>query len=609
MKIVVAGHVDHGKSTLLGKLLNDTNQVFPEKIEKIKKNCEKNGKKFEYAFILDAFEEEQSQGITIDKTEIPWVYQGLNYIFIDTPGHREFLKNMISGASTADAALVMLDAEEGVKEQFKLHSYTLNLLGIKNLIIVVNKMDLVEYSQKRFEELSREINQIYTQYKITSKSIIPVSAFYGENLLSSSDFLNWFKGPTLAEAVALLSKNLKEKRSHLRLSVQDTYKFDEKRIYVGKIESGELCVGDHVKFLPSGSVSQIKTIEEWNVSGPIKKALTNESVGFTLSNPLYLERGEVGAILKQSLPIISYQIHASLFWLGKKPLEKNKNYKFKILTQETDCKIESIFNVFNSGHDKNSRKEVNEVNNAEAAEVIIKFNKNMVCDQFIDFESTGRFVIMDNSQVVGGGIIINANSIYTRQEKSHLSYEERSQKLGHKGAVLWLTGLPSSGKSTIAKGVEQKLFHMNIHTIILDGDNLRKGLNKDLGFSSEDRKENIRRAAEVARLLSENGSIAIVALISPNINDRQMARSICYDSNFFEVFIECSLEECEKRDPKGLYKKARNGEIRGFTGVDAEYELPLKSDIKINTQVINPESAVENVLKFLFENKILDRIE
>lgn len=605
MRVVIAGHVDHGKSTLLGRLLNDTNQIFPEKKEKIKKDCEQKGKKFEYAYFLDAFEEEQSQGITIDKTELSWNYSGQNFTFIDTPGHREFLKNMISGATIANAALVMVDASSGVKEQFIRHSYIINMLGIKSIIIVINKMDLINYSESKFFELSKNISEIYATYKIQSYSIIPVSAYNGENVIEKSKNLEWFKGPTLAKALVEINKKNNEITNRvLRLSIQDTYKFDEKRIYVAKIQSGTLYVGDRINFLPNGSSSKIKTIESWNESN-VKSAKEDDSVGFTLEDSLYLERGEVGFKELTQSPQITFQIHASVFWLGSKPLEKNKSYKFKMLTQEVDCKIESIFNVFDPNIDTLNKSEAPSVKNGEAAEVIIKFSKKIVCDQFSFIEQMGRFVILDNDQVSGGGIVLNPNSIQTKIEMSHLKYEDRVEKQGHEGCVLWLTGLPSSGKSTIAKTLEYNLFHKNINIQVIDGDNLRNGLNVDLGFSAEDRKENIRRAAEVASLLAQNGSLAIVALISPALQDREMARSICKNTKFYEIYIECPLSECEKRDPKGMYKKARNGEIRNFTGVDAIYEVPTSPDLKIDTLKLSLDMAKQALLTFLIEKKVL----
>lgn len=606
-KIVIAGHVDHGKSTLLGRLLSDTDQVFPEKVEKIKNNCEKNQKKFEYAFLLDAFEEEQGQGITIDKTEIPWEYESESLIFIDTPGHREFLKNMVSGASTAKVALIMLDAEEGIREQFKRHSYIVNLLGIKNIIIVINKMDLVNYSQEKFNELSLEVKKIYAQYKLRAQYIIPISAFFGENLLGISEKMSWYKGAFLAEVLLKVARESKKEKKDFRFCLQDTYKFDDKRIYAGKIEGGNLKVGDKIHFLPSGSSSFVKTIEEWNKKELPQIAYENEAVGFTLNDQLFLERGEVAYRENESQPMVTFQMHASLFWFGKDALKKNKNYKLKILTQETECRIESIFNVFNPDDEMMKITEASELKNAEASEVIIKLIKPITCDSFSHNESMGRFVLVDDYQVVGGGIIINPNTIHTQKEKSHLSTNERSQKFGHKGCVLWLTGLPSSGKSTVAKALEEKLFNQNAQVIVLDGDTLRKGLNKDLGFSPEDRRENIRRMAEVASLMAENGMIAIAALISPKKSDREMARSICEERLFTEIFIDCPLEECEKRDPKGLYKKARSGEIKGFTGIDSEYEKPINPEIILDTQHLSIEEATQKVHEYLTQNNILIR--
>lgn len=607
-KIVIVGHVDHGKSTLVGRLLSDTGQVFPERVEKVKNICEQNGKKFEFAFLLDAFEEEQKEGITIDKTEIPWVHEGKEFLIIDTPGHKEFLKNMISGASTAETALIMLDAHEGIKEQFKRHSYIVSMLGIQNVIVVINKMDLVNWSENHFARLRADVDRIYKEMKIDPSEVLPVSAFLGENLLQKSDKLSWYKGPTLAQALIQTTKRIKNKKNNLRFSLQDVYKFDEKRIYAGKIESGCIAIGDEIKFLPSGSISRIRSIEGWNHSVPLLTAEEGASTGFTLEDPLFLERGEIGFKVKEQAPVATFQVHASIFWMGTKPLTSGKNYKFKMATQETDCKIESIFNVFSPqtfDDEIQKKSESLKLDNGEAGEIIIKFQKNIVCDNFKDFPNTGRFVLLDDYRIVGGGVILSSNTIQVFREKSELTSQERALHYGHKGAVLWLTGLSGAGKSTIAKTLEKKLFLQNAHMIVLDGDNLRKGVCRDLGFSAEDRKENIRRTGEMAKLLADSGLIAVAALISPFTSDREMVKTLMGETTFIEIFVDCPLEECEKRDSKGLYKKARAGEIKGFTGIDSTYEAPVHPDILINSKKFTPDEAVDEILTYLSRQKIL----
>jgi bifunctional enzyme CysN/CysC len=607
-KIVIAGHVDHGKSTLVGRLLSDTNQVFPERVAKVKNICEQNGKKFEFAFLLDAFEEEQKEGITIDKTEIPWNYQGKEFLIIDTPGHKEFLKNMISGASTAETAMIMLDAEEGIKEQFKRHSYIVGMLGIKNIIVVVNKMDLISYSEEKFKSIETQVLKIYSELKIKADQIIPVSAFLGENLLTKSEKLKWFKGLTLADALVKVSAQTKVQNKDLRFSLQDVYKFDEKRIYAGKVESGCLSIGDEIKFLPSGSVSKIRSIESWNTSTPVLHAETGDSTGFTLADPLFLERGEIGYKIKETPPAVTFQIHASLFWMSSAPLTPKKSYIFKMATQEAECKIETIFSVFNPqtfDDETPKAKESLRLDNGEAGEIIIKFQKNIVCDTFGEFPNTGRFVLLDNHRILGGGVILSSNTIQVFKESSELTTLERAKHYGHEGAVLWLTGLSGAGKSTIAKQLEKKLFLMNAKTLILDGDNIRKGLCRDLGFSDEDRKENIRRTGAVAKLVADSGSIVIAALISPFSSDRELVKSQMEGTKFIEVFVKCPLEECERRDKKGLYKKARAGEIKGFTGIDSDYEAPKNPQLVIDSDKLNPEESVEKILQLLKKQNIL----
>ncbi|MFA6238156.1 MAG: adenylyl-sulfate kinase [Bacteriovorax sp.] len=608
IRVVIAGHVDHGKSTLVGRLLSDTGQIFPERIEKVKKICDGSGKKFEFAFLLDAFEEEQKEGITIDKTEIPWSYKDQDFLIIDTPGHKEFLKNMISGATTANAAVIMLDAAEGVRDQFKRHAYIIGMLGIKNIIVVINKMDLVNFDESHFKKLEEESRSIFKELKIAAVNIIPVSAFLGENLLNKSDKLPWYKGPTFAEVLLnLATKKESSTHSAFRFSLQDVYKFDDNRIYAGKIESGSLSVGDEIKFLPSGSSSKIKSIEEWNAKTPPTTAPAGTSVGFTLTDALFLERGEMGFKPHEAAPTLTHQMHASLFWMGKNHLSIGKNYKFKMLTQQSDCKIESIFRVFNPESFNTRDDESIKLDTGEAAEVIIKFQKNIVCDAFSANEGTGRFVLLEDHRIVGGGVVINPNTINVFKEKSHLSAMERSKRFGHQGAVIWLTGLSGAGKSTIAKVLEKKLFEMNTHSIVLDGDNLRKGICKDLGFSDADRKENIRRTGEVAKLIAESGAVSIAALISPFSGDRQIVREMMNASGigFIEIFVDCSLKVCEARDTKGLYKKARKGEIKGFTGIASDYEAPVNPEIIIKSDSLSPEASVDKIIEYMTKAKLI----
>lgn len=612
-RIVIAGHVDHGKSTLVGRLLSDTGQIFPERIAKVKKICETSGKRFEFAFLLDAFEEEQNQGITIDKTELPWTYKDKEFLIIDTPGHKEFLKNMISGASTAEIALIMLDAAEGVRDQFKRHSYIIGMLGIKNIIVVINKMDLVNYDQKHFEKLEIEARAIFKELKINAAHIIPVSAFAGVNLIKNSAELAWYKGLNLADALMDVSTKEQVKNNNLRFSLQDVYKFTEHRIYAGKIESGSLSIGDEIKFLPSGSVSKVKSIESWNSAVKPVTAPEGTSVGFTLVDPLFLERGEIGFKQSQTAPTVTHQMHVSLFWMSNTQLELDKNYKFKMLTQESECKVESIFKVFNpENFGQSPSGESIRLEPGEAAEVILKLSRPIVCDAFSENENTGRFVMLDNHRIVGGGVILKANTINVYKESSHVTSVQREKKFGHQGAVLWLTGHSGAGKSTIAKEMEKRLFEMNVHTIVLDGDNLRKGICKDLGFSASDRKENIRRTAEISKLIAGSGAVAIAALISPFRSDRQLARELMGQKDsavsFIEVHVNCSLEECEKRDTKGLYKKARNGEIKGFTGIDSAYEAPLNPELVIDSNLLDVKSCVDEILNYMNAKKMLGSI-
>lgn len=579
-RIVICGHVDHGKSTLLGRLLTDTGQVFEERVAKVQRLCQKNNQAFEYAFLLDAFAEEQGQGITIDKTEITWRHQGADFLFIDTPGHKEFLKNMVSGASTAEAAIMLLDAQEGVREQFRRHARILKLLGIQSVIVAINKMDLVAYAQASFQALEAQVRAI-----VPDATVLPLAAFHGENLLTPPAHMPWYQGPTLTQALLNLPAT-QDAVGPTRFSLQGVYKFDHRRIYAGPLESGALKVGDTIHFLPSGSHSKIKTLESWQ-SDPPSEARAFSSIGFTLEDPLYLERGEIGFTDLTEAPTLTHRLKAALVWTGPGQLTRGQQYQLKLAHQSVTALVETL-------HEEES---------ALTAE--FKLTRPLACDAFSDVAPTGRFVLVENHQVRGGGIILNPNTVEVFQEAHALTAQERSKLYGHKGAVVWLTGLSGAGKSTLARALEARLALERVHTLVLDGDNLRHGLNRDLGFTPEDRRENIRRTAEVARLSADAGMVTIAALISPLRADRQQARALMGDVPFLEVFLDCPLSECERRDSKGLYRKARRGEIKGFTGIDAAYEAPEHAELVLDTKALSVAQALEQVLALLRTSRVL----
>ncbi|MBD7911324.1 MULTISPECIES: GTP-binding protein [Clostridium] len=403
LNIVVVGHVDHGKSTVIGKLLYDTHSLPEGAIDKVKRIAKETGKPFEYAYLLDAFEEEQKQGITIDTTQIQFATEKRDYVIIDAPGHKEFLKNMISGAADAEAALLIVDAKQGVQEQSKRHAYILSLLGIKKVYVIVNKMDLVDYSEEVFENVKKDMSVFLGDLNVYPLNYIPISAFYGENILASSDKMIWYKGNSVIESIDLIEKEKGIEEKTLRFPIQDVYKFDERRIIAGRIESGKLSVNDEITIYPEGKKTRVKTIEHWAIKDKKDTAYAGESIGITVTDEFFNKRGEVISFEKEA-PEVSNSFRANIFWMGKKDLVTGKKYKIKLTTQEVEGEIESIVRVIDASSLDSNKGNTKIVLN-DVAEVIVKVNENVAFDKFSDSSATGRFVIVDGYDVAGGGII------------------------------------------------------------------------------------------------------------------------------------------------------------------------------------------------------------
>jgi bifunctional enzyme CysN/CysC len=606
LKIVCAGHVDHGKSTLIGRILHDTDSLPDGKMDMVKKACAAEGMEFEFAFLLDALLEEQKQNVTIDTTEIAFRTSRRNYVIIDAPGHKEFLKNMITGASRADAAVLVIAANEGVREQSRRHAYLLRLLGIKQLIVVVNKMDLAEFLQKRFAEIESEYRKFLIDLSLEARAFVPTSAKMGENLARASEKMKWYRGPTVLEALDLFEPRKADLDLPLRFCVQDVYRFDQRRIVAGRIETGTLRVGDELVFSPANKSSVVATIERWNA--PDGAAMSGDSIGITLSEQIFVERGGV-ASHQTDTPIETNRFRADLFWIVREPLRVGRLYNLRLATQEVKCQVVSIEEVTDSSTleakiDKREQLERNEV-----GRLTIQTRRPLVIDNHERIPNLGRFVIVEEGEIRGGGTIFGGVYTDRRVAKSQnifwsegkITARERAVRGGHRGAVVWFTGLSGAGKSTIAQALERELFNRAMHTYVLDGDNVRHGLNSNLGFSPEDRVENIRRVSEVAKLMADAGAVVITAFISPYRMERRRAREIALESNaeFIEVFIDAPLEVCETRDPKNLYKKARAGEIREFTGIDAPYEAPEDAEIVVRTDRQSVDESVAMILEQL----------
>jgi bifunctional enzyme CysN/CysC len=608
LRIVIVGHVDHGKSTLVGRLLHDTGSLPEGKFEQIQEVCRRRGMPFEWAFLMDALQSERDQNITIDVSQIWFRSQNRSYVIIDAPGHKEFLKNMVTGAASANAALLLIAANEGVQEQSKRHAYLLSMLGVDQVIVLINKMDLVGHSETVFNRIEKEYRDFLEKLRVRPLLFIPISARDGLNLVeSSASILPWYSGPTLLRALDRLPAPNADSEGPLRFAVQDVYRFDERRIVAGRVESGTIRVGDHIIFSPNRKSSSVAAIERWRA--PVRDTGTaGESVGIVLSEPIFVERGHVGAH-DSAAPIEARRFRARLFWMGDKPFSIGKRYTVKLLTQEIECQLASVDRVIDATSlDTSTGLRLSVVKN-EVAEVTIQARSPLVMDNYDKVANSGRFVIVDEQDVAGGGIIFGGT--YVERERIHstnlfwseggIDYRIRTERNGHRGIVIWLTGLSGSGKSTVARALETNLFNRHMQVYVLDGDNIRHGLNMNLGFSPDDRVENIRRVAEVAKLMADAGLVVIASLISPYRQDRSCARELILKGNieFIEVHVAAPLQVCERRDPKNLYKRARSGEIKNFTGIDAPYEEPENPEITIHTDRESVKESVGRLLDFL----------
>ena len=604
--VAVVGHVDHGKSTLVGHLLHQLGALPEGRLEAVEAMCGKRGMPFEWAFVTDAFQAERDQGITIDVSHIRFTTDERDYVLIDAPGHREFLKNMISGAAQGDAALLVIDAEEGVREQSRRHGYLVHLLGIRQVAVAINKMDLVDYAPQRFAEIEREYRAYLEGIGVRPAFVIPVSARAGENLATRSDKMGWYEGPCILEALEGMRSMAPLRDLPLRMPVQDVYRFDDRRIISGRIESGRLRVGDRLLFSPSNKTAEIKSMEAWSVDEPIFAAHAGQSVGFTLEEQIFVERGELVSH-EEHPPVETNVFRARLFWLGKSPLVAGSQYTLKLGTLQTPVTVERIERVIDT--DDLTTTQTDALERDAVGEVILRSRAMLALDPHEANPRTGRIVLVDGYDLVAGGIVdmkgypdqrplLSIKSTNIQVVEHNVSGSMRGARNGHQGGVLWFTGLSGAGKSTLAIELEQQLFTKGYQVYVLDGDNIRRGLNANLGFSPEDRAENIRRVGEVAALFAEAGMIVISAFISPYRSDRERARAAAGE-RFHEIFVHADLEECERRDPKGLYRKARAGEIADFTGISAPYEPPETADLVIDTESMGVEESVRALVAYV----------
>jgi bifunctional enzyme CysN/CysC len=520
LNIVIVGHVDHGKSTLLGRLYADTGSLPDGRLEKVQAICRQQGKGFEYAFLFDAFLEEQEQGITIDTARTFFTWSDRQYIIIDAPGHKEFLKNMISGAARAEAALLLIDALEGVREQSKKHGYLLSLLGVKQVAVIVNKMDLIGYRQDLFEAIEKEYREFLGQLKVVPERVIPVSAKLGDNIATRSGRMGWYTGPTVLETLGLFRKESARSNQPLRLPVQDVYKFDARRIVAGRLTAGRLNVGDRVVFSPSNKSANIKSVEAFNIEPAPTEARAGQSIGITLDEQIFIERGEIASHV-DSVPLVSTSFRVNLFWLGRRPLERGRKYLLRLATREVDCEVATIHRIVDAS-DLNQRQGGNAVAKNQVAELTLRAKSPVAFDLYSSSEATGRFVLVDEYDISGGGIItelVHDDQEFLRDEarrrdvawvRGEVGAEDRARHYGHRAAVVLFTGGAQTGKSFLARKLEALLVAEGRHTYLLEGENLRRGLDADLAKADHtDVTEMARRYGEVARLLIDTGLIVV----------------------------------------------------------------------------------------------------
>ncbi|MBM3533719.1 MAG: adenylyl-sulfate kinase [Alphaproteobacteria bacterium] len=595
LRIALAGHVDHGKSTLVGRLVHDTGSLPEGKMEAIRASSAKRGMPFEWAFLLDAFQAERDQGITIDTTQVWLKTKKRGYTLVDAPGHKEFLRNMVTGAAAADGALLVVDAKEDVREQSRRHAYLLGLLGLSQIVVAVNKMDLIGYDRVRFTEVAHAIEAYLGSLGIAPRAVIPVSGREGDNVAERSQAMSWYRGPTLVEAIDGFQPPTAPVDQPLRFPIQDVYKFDERRIIAGRIESGRLKRGDTLVFSPGGRKARVASIEAWPEDARPNEAEAGRSIGITLDDQIFVERGQIGHH-ESSTPTETNSLRVRLVWLGREPLLRGKRYKLKLATSEHQVEVQTIERVIDTS-DLASRS-AEAVVAGDIAEIVLRTRATLAVDDSKILPRTGRFVLVDGYDVAGGGTVTLDGHARVRREgikstnvprvEGRISLAERWQANGHRSGILWLTGLSGAGKSTLAIELEQHLFRKGWHVAVLDGDNIRHGLSADLGFSPDDRTENIRRIGEVAALFARSGMVVITAFISPYREDRDNARKIAPDL-FHEIFVKADLATCERRDPKGHYRKARAGQITEFTGISAPYEAPATPELVVDTAANNLE--------------------
>ncbi|MEC8517763.1 MAG: sulfate adenylyltransferase subunit CysN [Verrucomicrobiota bacterium] len=619
LRFLTCGSVDDGKSTLIGRLLYDSHMIYEDQLEKITKDSKiygTTGDDFDPALLTDGLKAEREQGITIDVAYRYFSTDKRKFIIADCPGHEQYTRNMATGASTCNLAVILIDARHGVITQTRRHSFICSLLGIKHVIVAINKMDLVDWSENKFDEIKNDFNNTVARLNFSDIHFIPLSALKGDNVVNRSKSMNWYNGPTFLSHLENVNISADRNLIDMRFPVQHVLRPDLNfRGFSGTVASGVIRKGDKVACLPSGQHSEVKEI--YGVDGVQEEAFSQQSITLTLHDEIDVSRGNI-LVPINNIPKIGNEFEAMIVWMHEEFAEAGKNYVFKHTTNIVPGSISNIrykVDVNSMKRDKNKNDINLKINLNEIARCHITLHRSIAFDSYTRNRSTGAFIIIDRltNITVGAGMIVDRavskslknNEKNIKKEKGLVSLEKRSELFNQKPVTIWLTGLSGSGKTTIAMLLEKKLMDIGNRSYVLDGDNLRFGINKDLGFSSADRKENIRRVSEISSLMNQAGLIVITSFISPYKKDREVAKNVIGDNNFFEVYIDTPISECEKRDPKGLYKKVRSGELKNFTGIDDLYEEPENPAIVIPTLDYQPEEATDLIINYLKINKII----
>lgn len=610
LRFITCGSVDDGKSTLIGRLLFESKLLFEDQLAAIEADSKKwgtQGGEMDFALLVDGLAAEREQGITIDVAYRFFSTDKRKFIVADTPGHEQYTRNMVTGASTADAAILMVDARQGILPQTRRHSFLMSLIGMRHIVVAINKMDLVEYSKDRFDEIVEEYREFAKQLGLEDITFIPMSALKGDNVIEHGHHMPWYHGPTLMaylETVEVDEERLQ--RQPFRMPVQWVNRPNlDFRGFTGMIASGSIKPGDAIRVQPSGQSSTIKQI--YTFDGDLEQAIAGQSVTLLLEDEIDISRGDVISGVDQPAEIAD-QFETSLVWMHDEPLLPGRPYLMKLGTQTMSATVTDIkyqVNINTLEHTAAKQLDLNGI-----GVCTLSLNKAVAFDPYKENADTGGFILIDRmtNNTVGAGML---NFALRRSQNIHMQHvdidkQARAVSKAQQPAVLWFTGLSGAGKSTIANLVEKKLHTAGQHTYLLDGDNVRHGLNRDLGFTDADRVENIRRVGEVAKLMVDAGLIVLTAFISPFRSERQMARDLVEEGEFIEIFVDTPLNVAEDRDPKGLYKKARRGELKNFTGIDSAYEAPENPDLHIKTTEMSSDEAADAIVEMLRKRQIVN---